>query len=63
MGEVPDAWTIAPVVLFADKNPVAANNTRQFPRSTSDPALAHHLSYSNTVFAQYALSGLTSSAP
>jgi len=57
------AYDRTPVVVFGEKNAAAVTNTRNFPRLTTVPALAHHLTYSDLAFGEYTLQGLTADSP
>jgi hypothetical protein len=57
------AYATTPVVVFSDRNATAAANLRQFPRLATFPALARHLTYTDTVFGDYTLTGLTPDSP
>jgi hypothetical protein len=57
------AYATTPVVVFSERSAAAATNARQFPRLATFPALARHLTYTDTVFADYTLTGLTPDSP
>ena len=57
------AYDRTPVVVFGEKSTAAVANTRNFPRLSTVPALAHHLTYSDLAFGEYTLTGLTADSP
>jgi hypothetical protein len=57
------AYTSTPVVVFAERNAAAAANARRFPRLSTHPQLANHLTYTDTVFGDFTLTGLTPDSP